>query len=226
MIANLGLSIWLALNVLSIFIISKKNVSFGVLPNLTIATFITIYVIPIFFDRQISNEFLLSVAISNTIFLTIFIYSSFIKNKYFNILRYDGNFRTLSINGASIFVAIIFCIVGNLATYYSLVAAGGLLSVISDFGGRGYLEARVNNESSGALGILAWLSPFSLAFIFAAALLKRKKSYWIWFTFLFITTALGYGLLTVRHNMVATLIMLMLTYLTFKIGRASCRERV
>lgn len=216
MIVTVGLLIWLLLNLFAVVVISRKNVSFGLLPNLTLATFIVLYVIPIFFDRHISDEVLFAVVIANAILIAIFVSYSISKGNYLNRIREAEERKRLSISGFSVLLAIIFCVIGNVATYYSLINSGGLFSVIFDFGGRGYLSARVNGEGSGMLGVLAWLSPFSLAFLFAAALSKRRKRYWILFLIFFFMTALGYGLLTVRHNMIATLIMLMLTYLTFR----------
>ena len=94
--ASVGLSIWLALNFLAVVVISKKNVAIGILPNLTLVSFATIYIVPILFNPKVSDYFLASVLISNVVLLAFFILASISKANHFDKVRGLENRKTLS----------------------------------------------------------------------------------------------------------------------------------
>lgn len=215
--ADVGVFLWLVINILTGVFISLRNSVLGLLPNLALATFTLLYVVPLFVETDISVQLLSAILLSNALLSAVFVLMSAGRKKNSRGFPDGSDGRAaFKLGDVAISLAVVFVIVGNAATFYSLVNSGGLLAVISDFGGRGYLNVRVNSASSGILGVLAWSSPFGLAVLYATALTRRRFRYWVLFLGFFLLTATGYALLTVRHNMVATLIMLLLIHLVIR----------
>jgi len=194
--------VFLAVNLAAIGVVARGSRTLWLLPNLALLTFAVLYLLPIF-TRPISDSIFLPILTAN---ISLALAALLFRGLPVAARRHKPPIIT---GNVFLLLGVLFCSIGVFAVYQSLAASGGLTSVLLDYGGRGYLAARVNGANSGILGVLAWASPFGLAMLLAAWL-QQPGRYGVFAVFLvfFGLVMGGYFLLTVRHNAVATLLML------------------
>jgi len=131
-------------------------------------------------------------------------------------------FRTSKI---SLILSFFLLAISFFAAYSSLMNSGGLLSIIfSEYAGGDYLQARVLGKGSGVLGLLIWLIPVNLLFIFLSLRAYIRYKFFrtlIVSTLIFLAIA-SYILLTARHNLI-TLFLLFYYYIYFTCKKTAKR---
>lgn len=171
--------------------------------------FRSFYVVP-------ANEMIYNLAVLISFYsllIGIFLVRALIKMKKNEKMK-NEYFRTSKI---SLLLSFFLLGIAFYAVYLSLMNSGGLLSIIfSEYAGGDYLQARVLASGSGILGLLIWLVPINLLFIFLSlrAYLKYRSLRIILISFLIFLSISSYILLTARHNII-TLLLLFYYYIFF-----------
>ena len=203
-------TVLLALNFVTAAFLAVRTTTLWLLPNISLAAFSLLYLFPLL-GTEVSETTAIAILVANLSLIVTMIGFKIRKglraNEHAN--RRAGNMLVL--------MGVFWCLVGLAGVYASLSLAGGLFVVLENFGGRGYLDARVHGQYSGLLGIAAWTSPLGLAMVFAAWFENPKKhAYFLIFLLFFVLVVGSFFLLTVRHNAVATLLMLATVYVRYR----------
>lgn len=201
--------------------ISRKSRFKGLLINILSLSFIFLYVFPYLLNSRKFEDIGGMVFFGSFgIFFGTFLVYLFKKNK---ITKSFNNIEDLTIlkTSANLFLSFVFYGISIYAIWLSLQSIGGIQVLLTSAGGgREYLEARVNGANSGILGLLIWLAPISISYIFFDALTEsyRIRRFFKYLVFLICLVALVFLFmaLTVRHNTISTLLMLFLTAVLVK----------
>lgn len=205
-----------------LFRVSKFKV---ILINITFFCFFSLYVIPLILNQRYrSLSDIIFLGSLGLFFATLLIHVYYSKNIYLRIKKSTSfNFLHIQkIKSNMLFViSLLFLLISFFSIYKSLSNSGDLTNIIlSEGAGRDYLEARVNSEWSGVLGLLIWFIPVSITYMFFDYLtelkIKTKRRKRFITIFCLVIAFLGYFLLTVRHNTVSTLLMIFITLMFVK----------
>lgn len=206
-------------------IIFTKSRFKGIYINILVISHAILYVFPFISHSEKYDLFYLIFFSSLGIFTaTLLISVYYLKSKQLKIKKFlEVNFYELKLFNSNklLFFSYLGLVISLYAIYNSLMNVGGVEQMIFSTGmGREYLEARVNSENSGLLGLLVWLAPMSIAFIFINLLVEKNRKIALKkrvFFFLFLALLFfGYFSLTIRHNSITTFIILFICYSIFR----------
>lgn len=190
---------------------ARGSQTYWLLPNVALATFYLLYVVPLA-STDTTDEVFFGIVICNLTFLASIV--------FFRSRPAPEGQPPPPINSAGNILPLygaLLCTIGVFAAYLSLRSAGGLLGVLNAAGGSGYLEARVHGNNSGLLGVAIWAASLGLAIIFAVWLDNTRRKFVLLLFITYFVLCFGvYFLLTVRHNTVASILMLAVVYFRFK----------
>jgi hypothetical protein len=200
----------IALAAAVVYGLARNSPTMWLLPNIAIITFLVVYIFPLF-TAEVGNQLVISIVICFLSMIITALAVRRVKVKFGKSPPQIGHRKLLPALG------VFFCIIGIGSVFLSLYYAGGLFAVLLEGGGRSYLEVRVHSSESGILGILAWASPIGLALLLALWL-ESKQRYVILALFIcfFLASMTGFVLLTVRHNAVATILILLATFIRYR----------
>ena len=194
-----------------ITIFAYRSDTVGVFMLLAFTAYAVIYYIPLLLVDfgSVSSGLILSIAVG------LFGLVSGLITVFPNLKsRGKGAYMPAASNFGVILVNLLF-ILAIVAIFQSLRMSGGLFVVIEGSGGAEYLDVRVNSKFSGILGLLIWLAqvPIVLFLYFFITSKKNKLRLGLKYFVSFSVLMAGYILLTVRHNAVATILALFVTYI-------------
>lgn len=195
----------------------------AILINLSTLSFILLYTVPFFnnYEKYYRLECLILFGSLGLLLGMVFTRIVLQKKQKLSAVHVRQNYinkLNTTCNSRFIKVSYFFLAISLLAISSSLKNLGGISEILfSAAGGADYLQARVNSPNSGLNGLLIWLAPISLSYLFIDLLTENiKKTYTrklISFSIILFLIMTGYLLLTVRHNAITTCLMLFSVYI-------------
>ncbi|MBI9070767.1 MAG: oligosaccharide repeat unit polymerase [Melioribacteraceae bacterium] len=202
------------------------NSGFCISPTfLMLSTFVLLYVVPEFlnflYDFNLRKSFFIEKHEFLYHFSVIISFFSLLGGIHLSKKRQQKK-RTIlfekyvSLSRGAFLLANLFLLLGVYAGFKSLQNMGDIYSVLfsTRFGGD-YIEARIMGENSGIIGVLVWLIPINLAYIYIY-IQYRFRSVIIGFLYkslIFLIPVSIFLLLTVRHNLISLIILIFYYFL-------------